>query len=252
MKPRLLLVLAAALLAVIAAVIWLRPRPAPAPPRPPPAPMSFVQSTAAAKVELKLDPAIARDPGLRSRLFDDGMRELKGFAAQAVEDQQRLKAAGLPIRPYQRSVSWTLTAATPVLASARQDWFDDTGGAHPNHGFAVFLWDPMGQREVLRSDLFKPDADEGRLDQALCQAIRVEKAKRQGAVIDPKTWPCPKWADSNFVLTPSNVPGKAAGLTFLFDPYALGPYVEGDYSVPVPTAAFRSELVPAYAAAFVQ
>ena len=100
MKPRLLLVLAAALLAVIAAVIWLRPRPAPAPPRPPPAPMSFVQSTAAAKVELKLDPAIARDPGLRSRLFDDGMRELKGFAAQAVEDQQRLKAAGLPIRPY--------------------------------------------------------------------------------------------------------------------------------------------------------
>ena len=37
-------------------------------------------------------------------------------------------------------------------------------------------------------------------------------------------------------LTPSTEPGKSAGLTFHYPPYAVGPYAEGPYAVfPSPT-----------------
>ena len=64
------------------------------------------------------------------------------------------------------------------------------------------------------------------------------------------TWSCPKWADSQFVFAPSTAAGKIGGLVFLFDPYVLGPYAEGDYRVTVPLSAFAESLSPSYAEEF--
>ena len=51
-------------------------------------------------------------------------------------------------------------------------------------------------------------------------------------------------------LAPGSVPGKAGGLTFLLDAYAVGPYVEGAYYLTLPLSAFQSALSPDYAGEF--
>jgi hypothetical protein len=246
----LLAVLGVFVLVAVGLAIWranLKPPPALQPPQ---LPLSFDQSTTAAKVELKIDTKLKPYPVLVRRLYRSGVQELRSFAAQAQQDQARLSATGLPVRPYERSIAWSLAAATPNLVSVRQAWFDDTGGAHPNHGSKGLLWDPQGEREVARTELFRPDADQGRLDGLLCRAIAAEKGRREGAVFDPLAWPCPKWADSDFVLAPSSAPGKIGGLVFLFDPYSIGPYVEGDWAIAVRQAEFRAALAPQWAGEF--
>jgi hypothetical protein len=217
---------------------------------PAPAPMSFAESTPDADVKLTLDPAIGAHSGLRGLIYDDGVKELKSFVAEAQNDRAHLAGKGMETRPYQRTVAWTLTAESSLLLSARKDWFDDTGGAHPNHGAEGLLWDIVGDRPVARRDLFRPDADQAALDAALCEAVKAAKRSREGAVADVATWPCPKWADANFVLAPSTVPKKLGGLIFLFDPYVVGPYSEGGYEVTAPQSDFRAAVAPAYADEF--
>ncbi len=219
------------------------------PPQPPPR-MSYAQTTPDASVHLTLAPAIAGDAALRFKLYEDGVRELTTFITEARNDHDRVRQKGGTVRPYEHSISWTLTAATPHLLSAWETWYDYAGGAHPNNGSEALLWDPVSDKEIQRGALFRPNADQVRLDAALCTAIHNAKAARSGSTSDPQTWPCPKWADSNFVFAPSVISGKLGGLTFLFDPYAIGPYAEGTYEVTVPLAAFEDALSPAYAAEF--
>lgn len=241
MSWRPLLVLAGVVVLVVAALAWFNAH-RPKPYTKLPGPLDFVQETTAAKVELTIDPKIAAFPLLSDRLYRDGVAELKAFAAQAAEDQQRLRAKGQPTRRYWRRLSWKLTAATPRLVSVRQTWIDDTGGAHASHGADGMLWDPWEDRTVLRSELFRPGADVGRLDGVLCDAIKAQTSQLAR---------CPSWRDGDFVLAQSRAPGKAAGLVFLYDPRSLGPDVEGAAAVAVPVDRFRSELAPVWTDAFV-
>lgn len=216
----------------------------------PPPPLSFAETTPDATVKLTLAPAIGERSGLRMKLYGDGVKELTSFVAEARNDRAHLQAKGFSAPPYERDITWTITAATPHLLSAREAWVDDTGGAHPNHGWIGLLWDVERDQPIPRADIFQPDPDQARLDAALCRAIKAAKAQRQGAVAigeDSGAWSCPRWADSNFVFVPSTQKDKIGGLEFLFDPYVLGPYSEGDYRVIVPQAEFHDALAPAYA-----
>jgi hypothetical protein len=249
LKP-ILWLLALFVVAVAGLAIWRSSLP---PPKTEPErrlPLTFAETTAAAKVQLKIDPRLQPYPVMVDRLYDEGVEDLRAFERQAAEDQRRLAAKGLPVRAYQRTIDWTLTAETTRLGSLKQTWFDDTGGAHPNSGAKALLWDRLAKREVQPAELFKPGADQSRLDAVLCRAIQAAKSRRQGAVVDPRTWPCPKWADSEFVLASSAKHGKAGGLVFLFDPYSIGPFVEGEWAITVPQADFRSELAPDWTGEF--
>jgi hypothetical protein len=220
-----------------------------APPAPPP-PLSFARQTPAASVKLSLAPGFTAYPELRKTLYDEGVRQLQGFVASAQEDHQRLAAKGLPLPGYERTVQWTITANTPDIVSAKETWFEFTGGAHPNHGSDGLIWDVRQGLQILPGELFRADAPRAPLDQALCDAIKAAKAARQGALPVGPNFPCPNWDDGDVVLEPSTVAGKFGGLTFLYDPYALGPYVEGDYAVTIPQATFHSALSPTYAGLF--
>ncbi len=222
-------------------------------PAAPAAPLTFIQTSPDATVRLVLDPGVGARPGLRGKLYGDGVKELTSFADQAHSDRARLSQKGYPSPAYERDLVWSLTAATPNLASARETWSDYTGGAHPNHGWLGVIWDVHSDREIPRGELFRVDADQGQLDALLCQAVKAAKSRRAGAAAineEVGTWSCPKWDDSNFVFAPSTTAGKIGGLTFLFDPYVLGPYAEGDYAVTVPQSDFRIALAPAYADEF--
>ena len=217
-----------------------------------PAPLLHVlHKDADSVVELTLQPHIADYPELHRALFDDEERQLSEFAATAKADRARFAQKGVhEPGPYERRVSWTIAAITPDLISLKGTWFDDTGGAHPNHGSDTRLWDRQRNQMLLQSDLFKPDYDFTNLDAVLCAAVRKTKEARMGPT-DPKSWSCPKWADSHSVLTPSVRPFRAGGLTFLFDPYVIGAYAEGDYRVLIPLAEFQPAIAPAWAADFV-
>jgi hypothetical protein len=222
----------------------------PARPAPPAQPLSFERTTADATVKLTLAAGFADYPELRKTLYDEGVRQLQGFVASAAQDRSKLAEKRLPVPAYERTVAWTLTARNEELVSARKDWFEYTGGAHPNHGSDGLIWDVRQGRQVAPGELFRDDAPRGPLDQALCDAIRAAKTARQGALPPGPGFECPRWDDGDMVLEPSTEKGKFGGVTFLYDPYAIGPYVEGDYAVTIPQARFRSALSPTYASQF--
>ena len=51
-------------------------------------------------------------------------------------------------------------------------------------------------------------------------------------------------------LAPSTEAGKSSGLTFHYPPYAVGPYVEGEYVAFVPWATLKPYLSPEGARVF--
>ena len=223
--------------------------PRPAAPATPVRPLAFDQSDAAAKVALRLPAEISNYPALHTMLYDREVAGLKTFAAKA-ETDRKASTGQFPWRPYARQGQWFLAADAPPLVALRALWFEDTGGAHPNHGGASLLWDTGANREVQPKALFRAGADMTPLNKAICDAVATAKTHREGAVPLNDIFSCPKWTETVLVPAPSATPGKIGGLTALIDPYVVGPYSEGDYEVTVPVSAFQSLLAPAYAGAF--
>jgi hypothetical protein len=223
--------------------------PVAAAPAPMARPLAFDQTDPAAKVALRLPAEVANYPALHTLLYDREVAGLRTFAAKAEADR-KASTGQFPWRPYNRQGQWFLAADAAPLVSLRALWFEDTGGAHPNHGGASLLWDTTANREIQPKALFRPDADMSVLDKAICDAVAQAKTHRDGAVLLNDMFSCPKWSQTVLVLAPSAIPGKVGGLTALIDPYVVGPYSEGDYEVTVPAAAFQSLLAPTYAGAF--
>lgn len=217
------------------------------------APMSFESKTAWADVRLTLPEAIKAQTDLHARLYAEEVRKLRQFVEGA---QGELTEAGAATdRPkYENTVTITAAAETAKLFSLKRSSFDYSGGAHPNTLTSGLLWDKALKRQIGLADLFRKGADLTALDQALCSALNTAKRARvaDGASItfDSKPFSCPRVANTAFVLTPGDAPGKAAGLTFLIGPYQAGPYVEGGYEIALPATVFRSLLATAYAGEF--
>lgn len=244
-----------ALIAVLAACE--RKPAAPAKPARPPAvvpagpvrPLTFEADSPAAQVGLRLPAEITAYPALHAALYDREVASLKTFAAKAQEDHKAWDGS-YPWRPYARQGQWFLSAAGDRLVGLRALWFEDTGGAHPNHGGASLLWDTVTSGELQPQALFRPDVDMTVLDTAICDAVRAAKRHRQSAAPLGEMFACPRWNETVLVLAASTAPGKIGGLTAIIDPYVVGPYAEGDYEVTVPQNAFQGLLAPAYAGAF--
>jgi hypothetical protein len=222
---------------------------APLAPKPPERPLAFDQSDDAAKVALRLPAEIANFPPLHARLYDREVADLKAFAAKA-RDDKTASDGSFPWRPYNRQSQWFLAADGASLVALRALWFEDTGGAHPNHGGASLIWDVAKGAEIQPKALFREGADMSALDKAICDAVATAKTHREGAVPLGDTFACPKWNQTVLVPAPSTTPGRVGGLTAIIDPYVVGPYSEGDYEVTVPASAFQALLAPAYASAF--
>lgn len=212
-------------------------------------PLSFDQSDEAAKVALRLPAEIAGHPALHALLYDRETAGLKTFAAKAHADREASDGK-FPWRPYTRQSQWFLAADGAPLVGLRALWFEDTGGAHPNHGGSTLIWDNVANREIQPKALFRSDADMTVLDKAICDTVAEAKTHRAGATPLNDMFSCPKWNQTVLVLAPSTVPGKIGGLTVLIDPYVVGPYAEGDYEVVVPASTFQDLLAPAHAGAF--
>jgi hypothetical protein len=217
--------------------------PLPLPPGQAAWPYSFAEATPDARVSLTIDQQAGAWPALHQRLYSEGKRELTDFVQRAAVDRQ---AAPKDRPPYSRTVVWRVAGETSRLVSLRQDWEDYTGGAHGAKGTTVLFWSKGGEAPVTQTALFRPDADYAALDRLLCDAALKARRARIGQADAQLLGDCPAWKDSRAVLIPSAVKQRAGGLRFIFDPYVLGPWVDGSYEVIVPQSAFRAALLPEF------
>lgn len=117
---------------------------------------------------------------------------------------------------------------SPRVISVAYEVFTDTGGAHPNHFSRVFNLSIGADGSISRlelSNLFKAGAEYGpELSKRIIADLRRQEAQW---VLDGEVKELSPEELSGFVLTPR-------GLRFLFDPYAVGPYVQGSFIVDIP------------------
>jgi hypothetical protein len=220
------------------------------------APFDFKSETPYAEVELTLPQALKGQPDLHARLYADGVKELRQFMEGAQAD--RTEAGGDQGMPaYEAMITFDKPVETGKLFSLARADYEFTGGAHGNTSYAGVMWDKALKKVVQPAGLLRPGVGLSALDAALCAAVNGEKRKRDPQAVAltltakaDGLWACPRAADTPVVLAPGSEPGKAGGLVFLVGPYQVGPYAEGSYAVPVPQAAIRAVLAPAYADEF--
>lgn len=215
-------------------------------------PLKYESATPYAKVSLTLPEAIKTQPDLYASLYRQEVSDLGKYAEGAQAD--RTEAGGeSAMGPYEKTIVYGDPVQTGRLFSAMRTDFDYSGGAHPNTVSTALLWDKTEKRRISPADLFAKGADLSSLERALCDAVNTAKKARPGATpvkVGGDTWSCPRLKDLAIVLAPGDAPGKAGGLTFLLDAYAVGPYVEGAYYLTLPASTFQSLLAPAYASEF--
>ena len=214
-------------------------------------PLKYESATPYAKVSLTLPDAIKTQPELYAALYRQEVADLAKYAEGAQAD--RTEAGGeSAMGPYEKTIAYGDPVQTGRLFSAMRTDFDYSGGAHPNTVATALLWDKTEKRRISPADLFAKGADLSSLERALCDAVNTAKKARPGAVPIKvgDMWACPKLKDLAVILAPGDAAGKAGGLTFLLDAYAVGPYAEGPYSLTLPASAFQTLLAPAYASEF--
>jgi len=246
---------------------------------------AFALDAAAGKPQISIEKqyvaiSVTVDPALQpfATLFADCLAEGKAWANKMNSDSA---AEWRDNRQSFRGMQWSYdrdytlrSVAGRYVSVVRSDaWFD--GGAHPNQHIHTILWDDAAHKRVSIRPFFTETADNGPTMTALAQLAKLAVASdklaigidgygdedKPGAAMTPEQ----ELHQDNFInegvkpalleigpvtLAPSTESGKSAGLTFHYSPYAVGPYVEGPYTVFVPWTAFRQYLSPEGLAVF--
>ena len=186
---------------------------------------------------------------------------------KALPDPRQLPE--LANRRFEMRLDFKVVANTPVFTSVRETGMQDTGGAHPIPVQAAFVYDRKTGKLITLDDLF---ADPAAARKALAnfahdtllkkfmagapkpgegspEAIREWKSNTV-QMLDDGTKPT-SVNYSIFVVRAGAAPDASSpGLTLIFPPYQVAPYVYGTQTVDVPASVFEKFLDPAYQSAF--
>jgi hypothetical protein len=194
-------------------------------------------------ISMILAPAIRANAALAANSLKEG----KAWAAKQRRDaksaMKEVPAAVSADHPwtYERKYNVCSTVAGRYISIVRSDYMD-TNAAHPNSDVNTVLWDDAQKKRINVRPFFGETADAGptmlAMLAAVIQALKTEKKARGVDDFSGVDWYKelkPSLLKIGAVaLTPSTDPGKSAGLTFHYPPYAVGPYAEGSYAVFVP------------------
>ena len=202
-------------------------------------------------------PSVVRQyPEMQRRIEADRDRSLAQLRGEGKEwlESNPDRAGDIKL---QTIASWQTVTDLPRWLSLTFDEWTYSGGAHGNWGRASRIWDKKGNRFVNPVEMFASPAAFDRVVQTrYCDLLDKERSqKRDGATIDRSQkddWmqACPKPSELTLILGSSN--GKAFNrLAVYAAPYAVGPYVEGDYEINLPvTPQLLAAVKPAYRASF--
>lgn len=220
--------------------------------------------TARYKIAIDYPTLTAADAPLMQVLHKNSVAAKREFM-QALPDPKQLPQ--FANRQLQLLINYTIAAHTPAFISIREKGIADTGGAHPIPIDASFVYDTQAQRVIGMDDLFS-DAAQAR--QRFSAAAR--KALRSTLLADApksaeaspevrKQWLAnmqkmindgtqPSAENFSEFIVDTAVDGKPNGITLLFSPYQVAPYVYGTQTVKVPVKVFADLLKPHYRDAF--
>lgn len=139
------------------------------------------------------------------------------------ETRELMRDLGKPHAEHFLELKSTLSVNTPQVVSGYLTHFEYTGGAHPNtfyHTINVGIVNGKPARLSLKSLLASGVSPQQVLNEVALPKLNAAKQKRG---LEPVDRIDPKLADS-FILTPQ-------GITWIFQPYAVGAYVEGTYII---------------------
>jgi hypothetical protein len=168
-------------------------------------------------------------------------------------------------RQFGLQLDFKIAAQTPAFTSVRESGSSDTGGAHPNPVQAAFVFDRKAGKLVTLDDLFTtPDEARKALanfaHDALLKKLMANAPKPgEGSPDAIREWKSnmlqmldggtrPTTVNySVFVVRAGATPdAPSPGITLIFPPYQVAPYVEGTQTVDVPASVFAKFLEPAY------
>ncbi|WP_213771899.1 RsiV family protein [Bradyrhizobium sp. dw_78] len=199
-----------------------------------------------------LDDKIKADAALAANCLAEGRKWMAKNAAEAAasrkEDPQFFRNGGWT---FERKYSIRSVVDNRYVSVVRSDYMD-THGAHPNSDVDTVLWDKAEKKRISIRPFFTETADNGPTMKAMLKAViaslDIEKKKRGTTETATAEWYKdlePRLLKIGAVtLTPSTEEGKSSGLTFHYPPYAVGPYVEGQYVAFVPWQAIKPYLAP--------
>ncbi len=172
-------------------------------------------------------------------------------------------------RQFELRLDFKLVAQTPAFLSVRETGMADTGGAHPNPVEAAFVFDRKAGKLIALDDLFA-DADAARralanfAHDALLKKLMANAPKpgegspeairewkvNTAQMLDDGTKPTTVNYSVFVVRAGATADAPSPGLTLVFPPYQVAPYVYGTQRVEVPASVFTKLLKPAYASDF--
>jgi hypothetical protein len=206
--------------------------------------------TRAIEANVFLDAKIKADPAMAADCLAEGRKWLDKNAADAAkelkEDPQFFKDGGWS---FERKYTIRSVVADRYVSIVRDDYMD-THGAHPNTDVNTILWDKADNKRISIRPFFTETADNGptmtAMQKAIIVSLRAEKKKHASSETATAEWfksVEPKLLKIGAVtLAPSTETGKSSGLTFHYPPYAVGPYVEGQYFAFVPWETLKPYL----------
>ncbi|MGC1779118.1 MAG: RsiV family protein [Xanthobacteraceae bacterium] len=218
------------------------------------------------EVSVTIDPALKPIAGL----FGNCLAEGRTWAYKAASDataQWRSDPSSFRHLSWSYDRTYDLRSAIGRYVSVVRSDGTFEGGAHPNQNIDTILWDKTAKKRVSIRPLFNETADDGPTMMALANAAKLAVAAAKLAkgingygddeMAADKMTPEQELRQDNFIndgikprllelgpvtLAPSTETGKSSGLTFHYSPYAVGPYVEGPYTVFVSWTAFKQFL----------
>jgi len=229
-----------------------------------PAPTAAPTPGAARKVKIANDffqfdysyPAAASGiPALKAWLDADLDKQQSRLAKEARAAAKEAKTDNFPFRPWADGIEWKVVTDLPGWLSLSAAVYEDSGGAHPNHGYDALLWDKSAGQKRKAQDLFVSKAAlSGAIRASFCALLDKERAKRrEEPVVRSDSWGsnCIDPAESTVILG-SGDKQHFTRIGILIAPYEAGSYAEGDYEVTLPVdvkvmAAVRPEYRGAFA-----
>jgi hypothetical protein len=169
-------------------------------------------------------------------------------------------------RRFELLLKFEIAANTPAFTSVRETGMQDTGGAHPIPLQAAFVFDRRAGKLVTLDDLFaQPQAARKALadfahDALLKRFMADVPTPASGAspdatrdwksgmvqMLDHGTRPTTVNYALFVVRAGAGEKARSPGITLVFPPYQVAPYVYGTQTVDVPTGVFAKFLEPRY------
>jgi hypothetical protein len=188
---------------------------------------------------------------------------------QALPDPQALPE--FANRRFELILDFKVVARTAAFTSVRETGSSDTGGAHPIPVEASFVFDRKAGRLVTLDDLFADPAAARRtlanfahdtlLKKFMANAPKPGEGSRDAIrewkantlqMLNEGTQPTSVNYSVFAVRAGSTEGAPSPGLTLIFPPYQVAPYVYGSQAVDVPSSVFTKFLKPAYSGDFMK